>query len=113
MQGETFFVQVPDNEAGILGFLKGDMTQVETFVFTEAETRFLMALYDRFNERFGKDIDFYETEHLGQEVLADTLEMTLEFAAANQTSRFLPSIRKFQRAVELAIRNNVWLVFDF
>ena len=42
MKEETFFVQVPDNEEGIWGFLKGDMTQVKTFVFTESETNFLM-----------------------------------------------------------------------
>jgi len=113
MKEETFFVQVPDNEEGIWGFLKGDMTQVKTFVFTESETNFLMELYDRFNERFDKMIDFYETEHLVPECLADALKMTQEFAEANQTSQFLPSIQKFQQAVELAIRNNVWLIFDF
>ena len=58
-------------------------------------------------------IDFYETEHLVPECLADALKMTQEFAEANQTSQFLPSIQKFPQAVELAIRNNVWLIFDF
>lgn len=113
MKEETFFVQVPDCEDGIWGFLKGNMTQVKTFIFTESETTFLMALYDRFNEKFDKLIDFYEMEHLTPDCLAEALKMTREFAEANKTSPFLSAIQRFQQAVELAIRNNVWLIFDF
>lgn len=109
----TFFVRVPNNEKSNYEYLSVNMPHVKSFAFTEEEAWFLMRLFDRFNKKFNILIDLYEDDYIKPEHLAEAVEMTRAFAAENAGSQFDDAIRRFTEAAELALANQVWLIFDF
>ena len=113
MNEEVFYIQVPQNREAIKEFLTGTMSHVKTYVFTEDEAWFLMTLFDRFNKKFGILIDLYEMDEIKPEHLAEAIEMTKAFAAENAGCQFDDAIKRFTEAAELALANQVWLIFDF
>ncbi|MBQ7176094.1 MAG: hypothetical protein IJS08_01665 [Victivallales bacterium] len=110
---DIFFIRVPDNEKANYEYLSVNMPHVKSYSFTEDEAWFLMTLFDRFNKKFGILIDLYEDDYIKPEHLSEAIEMTKAFAAENAGCPFDDAIKRFTEAAELALANQVWLIFDF
>ena len=109
-----FYIQIPLNEHGLHVFYAEDgLEDIQTYVFSDLETYFLMKLFMRFNKEFDLLIDTYETESLETTHLDRALELTEEFVKENASGQFSAAIERFKEALLLAKQCQMPLIFDF
>ena len=108
------YVQVPRNANGLHAFHHTmGLDDVSTFVFSNAETNFLMKLFMKFNREFDLFIDTYEEETLDTDHLDRALELTEVFIKENASGQFSAAIERFKEALLLAKQCQMPLIFDF